>query len=437
MAVAAATPAWLDGLVTSTQSRGRMPSLTLGVLRGGRLWHVSTAGDMPRPTPDTQYRIGSITKTFTAVLLMLLRDEGRIDLDDPLRRHLPGTPLGHATLRQLLGHVSGLRREPSGRWWERAPGVCLDALIAGMDEEFVLHPPYRSPHYSNLAYALLGAVAARVTDKPWLDLVRERLLEPLGMHRTSYQCEDPFAPGYVVHPWLDALREEPRHDSGAMAPAGQLWSTVSDLARWAAFLLNPAPEVIDPDTVREMTVPVSVTDPESWSDGYGLGLQLFRRGERVYVGHGGSMPGYLALLMVHRRSATGTVAFCNSYNPRASLAELCTNVMERIAVAEPAASPWRPATPPADVAPLCGRWWFMGQEYEAGYDTRTGQLVVRFLASDTVTPWRFVPHGTDRWQCVSEGNDGERLTVRRAADGTVSTLDIATYEFTRGPWPQL
>jgi CubicO group peptidase (beta-lactamase class C family) len=437
VAVTAATPAWLDELVASTQSRGRMPSLALGVLRDGQLWHVSTAGDTPRATPDTQYRIGSITKTFTAVLLMRLRDEGRIDLDDPLQRHLPGTPLGHASLRQLLGHVSGLRREPSGAWWERVPGVTLDTLIAGMDEGFVLHPPYRTAHYSNLAYGLLGAVVTRVTGQPWLDLVRERVLRPLAMHRTSYQCEEPFARGYVVHPWLDALREEPRHDSGAMAPAGQLWSTVADLARWAGFLINPTPGVIHPDTVREMTVPVAVTDPESWTGGYGLGLQLLRRGERVYVGHGGSMPGYLALLLVHRQSATGAVAFCNSYNPTASIVDLCTSVIERIAVAEPATRSWRPATAPADVAPLCGRWWFMGQEHEAGYDPKTGQLVVRFLASDAVPPWLFVPDGTDHWRCVSEGNHGERLTVRRAEDGTVSTLDIATYEFTRDPWPRL
>ena len=98
-----------------------------------------------------------------------------------------------------------------------------------------------------------------------------------------------------------------------MAPAGQLWSTVTDMAKWAAFLTDPAPAVLARETVDEMCAPVVISDLESWTGGYGLGLQLYRVGERVFVGHGGSMPGYVAQLAVHRRSRLGVIAFANSY----------------------------------------------------------------------------------------------------------------------------
>lgn len=429
----------IDDLVVSAQSRGRMPSLVLGVSRGGKLWHVATAGDTPTPTSDTQYRIGSITKTFTAVLLMRLRDEGRLDLDDPLERHLPGTPVGRVSLRQLLAHTSGIRREPVGPWWERQPGMTLDTLLARLDRESLLHPPHRTLHYSNLAYGLLGAVVCRITGEVWGELVTRQVLAPLGMRRTTYRCEEPFARGYVVHPWLERLREEPRHDLRAMAPAGQLWSTVQDLARWAGFLTAPVPDVLDPATVEEMTVPVAIADPDTWTGGYGLGLQLVRHGERVLVGHGGSLPGYLAMLMVHRQSGTAAIALCNVFNAQTSIAELCVQVIDEVLESEPARAPevWQPTEPPPDIAPLCGRWWFMGQEFEARYEQRRRQIVVRLVGSDTFVPWRFVPDGVDRWRCVGGNNAGERMTVRRGPDDAVTALDMSTYQFVRDPWPDI
>ena len=96
---------------------------------------------------------------------------------------------------------------------------------------------------------------------------------------TTYAATEPFARGYVAHPWHGTLREEPRHDSAAMAPAGQLWSTATDLARWAAVLASSTTGLsLELPFVAEMATPVVISDPESWTAGYGLGLQLFRRG---------------------------------------------------------------------------------------------------------------------------------------------------------------
>jgi CubicO group peptidase (beta-lactamase class C family) len=422
----------VDEIVAAAQATGRVPSLVAAIVRDGAPVHVAGAGEVPPPDPDLQYRIGSISKTFTAALILQLRDEDRLSLDDLLYRHLPGTPVGGVTIRQLLGHVSGLQREPEGEWWERSPGLPVDKFLAELTPDKAAYPPLRTFHYSNLAYGLLGAVAERITGESWSAQVGKRFLDPLGMTRTTYQATEPFARGYVVHPWHGTLREEPRHDAGAMAPAGQLWSTAADLSTWAAFLADPVPAVLSPASVAQMCAPVAMGDLESWTSGQGLGLQLWRRGERVYVGHTGSMPGYLAVLAVHRPSRTGVVAFANAYTlVGGSLGALGLRLLSTVLDSEPPRiTPWRPGTaPPAEVEPLTGRWWWMGREFEVAWD---GELLMYPLA-DRSAVWRFTPDGTDRWRCHTGMNDGEVLTVQRAPSGAVAALDVATFVFTREP----
>ncbi|MFC5927446.1 serine hydrolase domain-containing protein [Micromonospora vulcania] len=423
----------VDARVAQAQAVGRAPSLVLGVVRDGRLAHLAAAGEHPRPDVDLQYRLGSISKTMTATLVMQLRDAGRLALDDPLERHLPGTGVGVLTLRQLLGHASGIQREPEGEWWERTAGVDLATLLAGLTADKIAYPPYATYHYSNLAYGLLGGVLERLTGTPWADLLDERILTPLGMRRTTYAATEPFARGYVVHPWHDTLREEPRTDTGAMAPAGQLWSTIEDLGRWAAFLADPDPSVLAAETLTEMCSPVVISDLEAWKGGHGLGLELFREGDRVYVGHGGSMPGYVASLAVHRPSRTAVVGFANSYGLRVGhIGGLGRQLLTLVLDAEPApVTPWRPAAaaPPPELAELTGRWWWMGSEIEVSVDA-AGELRAGPVGAPDL---HFVAEGPDRWRGRAGGENGEILTVLRDDHGRAVALDIATFVHTRTP----
>src|SRR2546423_85306 len=240
----------IDRIVATAQATGRVPALVAAIVRDGSLAHFTGAGELPPPDPDTQYRIGSISKTFTAALILRLRDEEKLDLDDLLYRHLPGTPVGGVTIRQLLGHVSGLRREPAGEWWERSAGLPVDEFLAELAPDQAIYPPLRTYHYSNRA------------------------------------------------------------------------------------------------------------------SGQGLGLQMWRRGERVHVGHTGSMPGYLAVLAVHRPSRTGVVAFANAYTlAGGSLGALGLRLLTTVLDAEPPRiAPWRPSQPPPpEAGPLAGRWWWVGR----------------------------------------------------------------------------
>ncbi|MEU8423936.1 serine hydrolase domain-containing protein [Micromonospora sp. NPDC048835] len=423
----------IDTRVAQAQADGHAPSLVLGVVRDGALVHVATAGEHPRPDVDLQYRLGSISKTMTATLILQLRDAGRLTLDDPLERHLPGTGVGALTLRQLLAHASGIQREPEGDWWERAAGVDLTTLLADVDADKIAYPPHRTYHYSNLAYGLLGGLLEQLTGTPWADLLGERVLTPLGLRRTTYAATEPYARGYVVHPWYDTLREEPRTDTGAMAPAGQLWSTIEDLGRWAAFLANPDPSVLAPETLTEMCSPVVISDHEAWTHGHGLGLELFRTGNRVYVGHGGSMPGYGASLAVHRPSRTAVVGLVNAYTLRGvHLGVLGRQLLTLVLDAEPTpVTPWRPAAAPpsAELAELTGRWWWMGTTIEV-YADPDGNLLAGPVGAPNL---RFVPEGPDRWRGRAGGQDGEILTVRRDEQGAAVALDIATFVYSRTP----
>lgn len=424
----------VDEIAARAQRGGRVPSLALAVVRDRALLHFAGVGEHPRPDPKTQYRLGSITKTLTATMVLQLRDEGFFSLDDLLYRHLPGTPVGSITLRQLLGHVSGLQREPDGPWWERAAGSDTAALLTELAFDKISGPPFRRFHYSNLAYGLLGAVLERVTGESWATLAGKRVLEPLGMKRTTYAPVEPFARGYVVHELDGSLHEEPRLDAGAMAPAGQLWSTVTDMAKWAAFLADPAPAVLSRETVDEMCAPVVIADLESWTAGHGLGPQLFRVGERVYVGHGGSMPGYVAHLAVHRRSRTGVIAFANAYGlTGTSIRTVSLEALTAVLDAEPvAAPPWVPgAAPSGEAAELCGRWWWMGQEH--GVTADGDELVLDRVAMPSAEPSRFVREAPDRWRGVAGDNAGEVLAVLRTPEGAVDALDVATFVFSRDP----
>jgi hypothetical protein len=217
-----------------------------------------------------------------------------------------------------------------------------------------------------------------------------------------------------------------------MAPAGQLWSTVDDLARFAAALAGHHADVLAPATIDEMAHPVVLADPDAWTAGYGLGLQLWRSGERVYIGHTGSMPGYLATVAVHRQTGTGVAAFANTYTlPGTGIGRTGIAILNALLDAEPAPAPARrppAAPPPPPVAPLLGRWWWMGREYTAHFRAPDA-LVVAGPGED----WVFTPEGPDRWRGQTGEQAGEILAVLRDEDGTAVGLDIATFVLRRDP----
>ncbi|WP_330282863.1 serine hydrolase domain-containing protein [Streptomyces sp. NBC_00588] len=425
--------------IAVAQAEGRAPSLTATVVRGGRaVWHgARTSVDGHGPDENVQYRIGSITKTFTAVLVLRLRDEGVLDLGDPLEKHLPGTGAGEATVADLLAHSGGLAAESPAPWWERTPGTLRPELADVLGEQPFLHPVGRRFHYSNPGYTLLGALVEKLRGARWEDILRREVLEPLGLDRTSTQPQAPHAGGWAVHPWADVLLPEPSEDLGRMAPAGQLWSTTGDLARFAVFLTQGDDRVLSAETVREMREPAAPSEAADVMDGaaYGLGLQIQRRDGRLLVGHSGSLPGFLANLTISVEDDVAAVVLANCTSGPL-LSSVGADLVRIVAEAEPRIpDPWRPLPEVASsVLELAGTWYWGTHAFALRLSAGDGLSLEPLSGSGRRS--RFRANGDGSWTGLEGYYAGELLKPVRRPDGTVSHLDLGSFVFTRQPYEE-
>ncbi|MFG2195582.1 serine hydrolase domain-containing protein [Streptomyces sp. NPDC048639] len=437
----------LEHRIATAQAEGRAPSVVGAVVREGRTVWTGVRGSVdgspagPEPDADTQYRIGSLTKTFTAVLVLRLRDEGVLDLADPLEKHLPDAAhtvgVGEVTIAQLLAHTSGLAAETPGPWWERTPGSLRPDLADVLGEDPLLHPSGRVHHYSNPGYTVLGSLVERLREEPWEAVLRREVLAPLGMDRTSAQPRSPYAEGWAVHPWADVLLPEPAEDLGLMAPAGQLWSTAADLGRWARFLAEGDARVLSPATVAEMRRPASAPDADSLDAGYGLGLQLVRRNGRTLVGHTGSLPGFLATLWVSVEDGLAGIAMANSTSGPL-VGGLASDLVRITAEHEPRIpAPWVPL-PDVDhgLLELTGPWYWGPAPFLVRLTAGRGLELVPLSGAGRAS--RFRAEEGDTWTGLDGYYAGETLRAVRGADGgdagAVTHLDLGSFVFTRRPY---
>lgn len=423
------------------QATGRIPGVYAAVTRDGAIAYGTGIGsanlnrpDDP-PTKHTRYQIASITKTFTAVLVMALRDEGKLTLEDTIDQHVPESRHQQVSIRSMLAHLSGMQREPVGDIWDTLSPVAPEDLVPDWNRAERVLPAQERSHYSNLVYAMLGEVVARVDGRPWAESLQARILDPLGMRDTSLDAGDADSGTYFVPPYSDVAVDEPILDTGAIAPAAGLRSTATNLATWLGFLADPTDEVLSPDTVDEMCNPHALSDLQTWSAARGLGLQLVRHQGRLFVGHPGGMPGQITGAMVDRESGTGGVVLMNADDvpsPVGFATDLATYAIEHEPVDPPV---WRPGPPvPEDLADVLGRWYAEGNGHD--FSVRKGRLESRVVGAPAgEAPAVFERIDTDLFRTVSGRETGELLRITRDPDGSVSHLSWATYRFTRDPLP--
>jgi CubicO group peptidase (beta-lactamase class C family) len=434
------TQSALRRILQGRQAEHRVPGLVGGVARSGSLLWCDGIGsadldsDGTRLDADTQFLIASITKTFTAVMVMQLRDEGKLSLDDCVESFIPESKHEGITIRQMLSHVTGMQREPVGDVWETLTYPDRDQLVAGWNEAERVHKPHHRHHYSNLVYSVLGEIITRLDGRGYAESLQARLLDPLGMRRTTIGLVAPHATGYYLPPFTDVPVIEPVLDISAMNAAGGLASTVSDLARWASFLSDPDDAILSADTLDEMCQPQIIADPEAWTLGWGLGLMLFRSGDKIFVGHTGGMPGHITGLALHRPTSTAGIVLMNSTSapdPAAFAIELADHVVEDDPEGPDMWGPGREV--PNELTGVLGRWYSEGTAFT--FSVRDGTLEARLdKAPASKPPSVFESLGDDLFRTTSGREAGELLRVTRAADGTVSKLNWATYLFTREPY---
>ncbi|MHA3701409.1 serine hydrolase domain-containing protein [Jatrophihabitans sp. YIM 134969] len=440
------TIAALQHRLAREQAEGRAPAIVAGVVRDGTLtWsdgRGTTGLEGSGRADDLGFRIGSITKTFTAALIMQLRDEGRLALTDTVEQHLPGTAVGDRTIAALLAHTAGLAAETTPPWWERTDGTPR-SLGDVLGERATVSREGEAYHYSNTGFGVLGEIVGALTGTSWRAALQEHLLQPLGMRRTTLRPEVPHARGLAVHPWADLVLPEPEHDAGVLAPAGQLWSTLTDLATWARVLAGERPDVLAADTAAEMRGLAAVgDDPHGWNGGHGLGLQLLmdpagsRAGKspRRLAGHTGSMPGFVATLWVSPDDRLAAVAMANATSgPKIS--RLVADLIDLVAVAEPRLpETWAPRS---DADPrllaVAGPWYWGPTPFAVRILAGRELEIVALRGGGRES--RFLPTGTDD---VWTGREGyyrrETLEVLRDADGVPTHLDLGSFVFTREPY---
>ena len=430
--------------VRLAQKNGRIPAVSAAVHRSDRpLWTFQVGGTA---TTDTRFRIGSITKTFTAVLVLQCRDDGLLDLDDALAKHVDVPAHGDLTIARLLAHNAGLQREPFGDVWDSMRTPDDAELLATLDRAERVLPSGRRMHYSNLAFALLGRLVANRRGTTWAQALGERVLAPLRLAATTVEPTSRATAGYLVDAYSDHARREPVMDCRALGPAAQLWSTAGDMARWAAFLadpaaVDPAGAVLKPSTLEEMRWPRTVSDETRWSAAFGLGLLIVPQGgdRIVHIGHDGAMPGFLAA--AYGRPAGDAVppglgaAVLGSSGTGVEVLQLPHTLLAAAVDEDPAEIvAWSPGEPaPAALRSVLGRWW--GEGFEYVFFWRDGRLCAR-AADDPGgrPPAVFVPvdGSADALRTESGREAGELLRLTRDDAGVVVRMHWATYRFTRG-----
>jgi CubicO group peptidase (beta-lactamase class C family) len=327
--VEAAVPR-IRGLIEDALKKHGIPGAAAGIVVGDRLkWSegFGFADLKTRRAPDanTLFRIASITKTFTGAAIMQLRDAGKLSLDDPVTIHIPEFKrvrakrgsLEQVTLRRLLTHHSGLVTEAPLPYWETLDFPPFDRVLGSLSGVKVVLEPDTQFKYSNLAFALLGEVVARVGGRAYPEFVHERLTRPLGLGSTVFELTPGlrrrFATGYDAHPHSDVPVEAVHHPLGGLLAAGGLYSSVSDLARWVSFQLgatgSTGDEVLARATLREMHRP-QILEPD-WRAGYGLPWRSTRSGDRVYVNHGGGLPGHRTTVHFDPAHGVGFILLTN------------------------------------------------------------------------------------------------------------------------------
>ena len=284
----------VDEFIKKEMARQRIPGLSLAVIKDGKT--VKSAGyglaDRQRQTPATPatvYKIGSVSKQFVATGIMLLVQEGRLGLDDPISKYLEGTPSAWSpiTIRHLLTHTSGIVREAPAFDWNKAQS---DADVVQSAYALPLRfKPGDKWEYSNTPYFALAEVIHKVSGQPWENYLTEKVFSPLGMNFTRATNTNTRLPnraaGYRDN---DRLLDAP--DWQALRPSGAFFSTVQDLARWDAAL--DSNRILSESSRRLMWTRVSLNDGSSGP--YGLGWYVDELDGHRRVHHGGGIPGFSA-----------------------------------------------------------------------------------------------------------------------------------------------
>ncbi|HJU74074.1 MAG TPA: serine hydrolase domain-containing protein [Gemmatimonadaceae bacterium] len=310
---ASATRDTVDVFVKAEMARKHIPGVAIAVARGGKV--IKSAGygladiehDIP-VTPQTVFKIGSVSKQFLATGIMLLAQDGRLTVDDPVAKHVAGAPESWSgiTLRHFLTHTSGVLREgPAFDPFKIQPDSIVIRSAFDRPLEFPTGSRYQ---YCNVCYFTLAEIIARLSGKPWDAFLAERVFQPLGMTATRTTTVSELVPrrarGYTwrENKYVNAT------EFMAVRPSGAFLSTVLDLAKWDAALYENRP--LTKASRDAMWTPVRLTSGSHY--GYGFGWLLDSMDGHWRVSHGGSLPGFRAEMARYPNDSLTVIVLTNA-----------------------------------------------------------------------------------------------------------------------------
>lgn len=345
----------IDALTTAAYDRDKRGGISVGVIFESKLvWTKSygyaDAENKVQATRNTVYRIGSITKMFTALMLLQLVEEGKVRFYDPVEKYFPeinqvqgrftGAP--PVTLLQLATHTSGLDREPDDPATYQTGGVAdwEKILVRALPHtKFIYEPGWRY-HYSNIGYAILGAALSRAAGQRYTDYVTRKIFMPLGMARTAFEpdarIKTNLARGYwITNGEVDTgTPEREQQGRGYRVPNGAAYSTVEDMARFVSFELGEEKAaVLKKESLQNSFMRGEMMSSDLTS-GYGLGFEVFRRGNVVMFGHGGAVAGYESGALFEPKSRSGIIVLRNVLGGDFNIGELCMRSVEILATGQ-------------------------------------------------------------------------------------------------------
>ncbi len=374
--------------------RHRVPGATLGLLHGGTITETG-AGLLSKATgvevtPDSLFQIGSITKVWTATLVMQLVDEGALDLDAPVAEVLPGFRVADpvvsrtVTTRQLLTHTSGIDGDvftDTGRGDE-----CIERYVACMSEIAQNHPLGATFSYCNAGYVLAGRIVEHLTGETWDRALRARLIEPLGLDGTVTLPEEALlhrtAVGHVGEPGDDPVPATTWLLARSMGPAGLITARVRDLLAFVRMHLDggvasDGSRVLSAASARSMAEKhADLPDTRTLGDSWGLGWIRYGWGDERLIGHDGNTIGQSAFLSVLPAHGMAVALFTNGGAAKDLYHELWSEIFREAAgVEKPAPLEPPPSPPHFDPARYVGRYERTGVTTEVM--ERGGGLVLR------------------------------------------------------------
>lgn len=314
----------IDSVVQDAMAAKQIVGTSVGVMKDGRILMAKGYGyadleNEVRATEHTVYRVGSVTKQFTAAAIMLLAERGQLSLEDDLTTFLPDYPTrGHGiTVDRLLTHTSGIKGYTAmPAFWEQSRlDLSHEQMIALFSAEPFEFAPGERWQYNNSAYYLLGVIIEKVTGQSYADFLQANLYERLGLGATHFLDEAPIikhrARGYEVRNGR-VVNADPLSMKLPYA-AGSLGSSVLDLLTWATALAQH--RLLEPESYRRMITPAVLNDGSRTTYGYGLSIGDMEG--RRKISHGGGINGFRAHLAHYPDDDLAVVVLCNtgSANP--------------------------------------------------------------------------------------------------------------------------